>query len=57
MTQSKLLSSQRKKTKKLVSSKVLASLTLHIDFNLDDEDDIQDEAELVESLLEEFDDM
>ena len=28
-----------------------------IHFNLDDDDDLQDEAELVESLLEEFDDL
>jgi len=28
-----------------------------IDFNLDDDDEIQDEQELVESLLEEFEDM
>jgi len=28
-----------------------------IDFKLEDDDDLQDEAELVESLLEEFEDM
>lgn len=54
----KALEFPKKEEKKIGKSSPLSvDLTsLCIDFNLED-DDVQDEAELVESLLEEFDDM
>jgi hypothetical protein len=50
-------SSQRKKKRRLVSFTYKLCLISNLDFNLEDDDEMQDEAELVESLLEEFDDM
>lgn len=54
---SKDSSSQRKKKRRLVSPPAQLCLISNLDFNLEDDDEMQDEAELVESLLEEFDDM
>lgn len=57
MTLLKLSNSPRRKKRRLVSKSFNQRFnSFYIDFNLE-EDDVQDEAELVESLLEEFDEM